>query len=100
MTSELRTAVATGRKGAGAPPPLLKPASVKPNPTLVAHEFDSLGVSKVQCENAINALLAHVKTIQQKREQDDLLGESEEKVFLTVSLKRPAKREVHMPIRL
>ncbi|KAK4693868.1 hypothetical protein P7C70_g8848, partial [Phenoliferia sp. Uapishka_3] len=83
-----------------APPPLRLPASLKPNPVLVAPSFESLPVDKVQCEKAIKALLAHVETIQKRRDEEDLLGESDEKVFLVVGLKRPAKREVHMPIRL
>ena len=80
--------------------PLFKPASVKPNPTPVAPALDTLPISAPQCEKALTALLAHVAKVQLEREEKDLLGEQEEKVFLVVGMKKAAKREVHKPVRL
>jgi len=62
--------------------------------------LSSLPVNEAQCEKALKALLAHVAKVQEKREQEDLLGEQEEKVFLVVGLKKAPKREIHKPIRL
>jgi ribosome biogenesis protein UTP30 len=38
--------------------------------------------------------------MQEQREEKELLGEQEEKVFLVVGLKQAPKREVHKPVRL
>lgn len=83
-----------------APPPLFKPASVKPRQPQAVPSLDSLPVDHTQCAKALTALLKHVEKTQDKREQDDLLGEQEEKLLLVVGLRQPAKREVHKPIRL
>lgn len=91
-------AIANGKDQA--PPPLFKPASVKPREVAPVPALSSLPVDEAQCEKALKALLAHVAKVQDKREQEDLLGEQEEKVFLVVGLKKAAKREIHKPIRL
>ncbi|GAA6025511.1 hypothetical protein JCM11491_004141 [Sporobolomyces phaffii] len=83
-----------------APPPLWKPASVKPKELAPLPSAASLPVDPRQCEKAVQALLAHVARVQEQREATDLLGEQEEKVFLVVGLKQAPKREVHKPIRL
>ncbi|BGP20189.1 hypothetical protein JCM10213_005957 [Rhodosporidiobolus nylandii] len=83
-----------------APPPLWKPASVAPREQPALPALKDLPVNQQQCEKAMNALLAHVQRIQEKREETELLGEQEEKVFLVVGLKTPPKREVHKPIRI
>lgn len=82
------------------PPPLFKPASVQPKAVEPAPAISSLPINVAQCEKAVAALVAHVAKVQEKREQEDLLGEQEEKVFLVVGLKKAAKREIHKPIRL
>lgn len=91
-------AIANGKNVA--PPPLFKPASVKPRVVAEVPALSTLPVDEQQCEKALKALLAHVAKVQEKREQEDLLGEQEEKVFLVVGLKKAAKREIHKPIRL
>ncbi|GAA5951614.1 hypothetical protein JCM3765_005984 [Sporobolomyces pararoseus] len=83
-----------------APPPLWKPASVKPKELPSLPSVSSLPVDQKQCEMALKALLAHVSKMQQQREEKELLGEQEEKVFLVVGLKQAPKREVHKPVRL
>ncbi|KAI5479170.1 hypothetical protein MNV49_004030 [Pseudohyphozyma bogoriensis] len=83
-----------------APPPLFVPASLKPKPTPVAPSLSSLPVNEAQVQKALTALLAHITKVQQQREETDLLGESEEKLFVVVGLKRAARREVHMPVRM
>ena len=96
MSSAIATATGKDQK----PPPLFKPASVKPREVAPVPSFASLPVEEAQCEKALKALLAHVAKVQEKREQEDLLGEQEEKVFLVIGLKKAAKREIHKPIRL
>lgn len=83
-----------------APPPLWKPASVKPKELAQLPPVSSLPVDPKQCEKAVKALLSHVAKMQQQREEKELLGEQEEKVFLVVGLKQAPKREVHKPVRL
>jgi ribosome biogenesis protein UTP30 len=83
-----------------APPPLFKPASVKPRELAAIPSIDSLPVNTQQCDKALKALLAHVAKVQEKRQEDDLLGEQDEKLYLVVGLKKPSKRQVHKPIRL
>lgn len=94
----LAVATATGKDQK--PPPLFKPASIKPREVKPVPALSTLPVDEAQCEKALKALLGHVAKVQEKREQEDLLGEQEEKVFLVVGLKKAAKREVHKPIRL
>lgn len=83
-----------------APPPLWKPASVAPRDLPALPTVAELPISQAQCDKALTALLAHVQRTQDKREETDLLGEQEEKVFLVVGLKTPPKREVHKPVRM
>ncbi|GAA5901227.1 ribosomal L1 domain-containing protein [Sporobolomyces salmoneus] len=83
-----------------APPPLWKPASVKPKELPTLPSVSTLPIDQKQCEKALSALLAHVSKMQEQREEKDLLGEQEEKVFLVVGLKQAPKREVHKPVRL
>lgn len=94
------SAIATATGKNVAPPPLFKPASVKPREVAAVPALSSLPINEAQCEKALKALLAHVAKVQEKREREDLLGEQEEKVFLVVGLKKAAKREIHKPIRL
>lgn len=93
-------AVSTGASTSQAPPPLWKPASVKPKELATLPPVSSLPINQQQCDKALNALLAHVARTQEQREQTELLGEQEEKVFLVVGLKQAPKREVHKPVRL
>ncbi|GAA5970732.1 hypothetical protein JCM21900_003294, partial [Sporobolomyces salmonicolor] len=93
-------ATATTASTSQAPPPLWKPASVKPRELPALPALSSLPVDPKQCEKAFGALLAHVARVQQQREETELLGEQEEKVFLVVGLKKAPKREVHKPVRL
>ncbi|GAA5823861.1 hypothetical protein JCM10212_006832 [Sporobolomyces blumeae] len=93
-------ATSTGSSTAQAPPPLWKPASVKPRELAALPDVSTLPVDLRQCDKAIKALLAHVKKVQDQREETELLGEQEEKVFLVVGLKQAPKREVHKPVRL
>ncbi|GAA6034762.1 hypothetical protein JCM8097_001157 [Rhodosporidiobolus ruineniae] len=97
--SAIATATASGSTSK-APPPLWKPASVAPRELPALPSVDSLPVSQAQCDKALTALLAHVQRTQDKREETDLLGEQEEKVFLVVGLKTAPKRETHKPIRI
>ena len=83
-----------------APPPLWKPASVKPRQLAPLPTVSTLPIDPKQCERAVQALLAHVEKKQAQREETELLGEQEEKVFLVVGLKQAPKREVHKPVRL
>ncbi|GAA5929868.1 ribosomal L1 domain-containing protein [Sporobolomyces koalae] len=83
-----------------APPPLWKPASVKPRELAALPAVASLPVNQKQCDKALSALLAHVSRMQEQHEEKELLGEQEEKVFLVVGLKQAPKREVHKPVRL
>ncbi|GAA5905296.1 hypothetical protein JCM6882_003738 [Rhodosporidiobolus microsporus] len=99
MSTGLAIPTASSSKGV-APPPLWKPASVAPREQAALPALESLPVSQQQCEKAVNALLKHVEKKQQEREETELLGEMEEKVFLVVGLKTPPKREVHKPIRI
>lgn len=81
-------------------PPLFRPASLTPNPSPIPPPISDLPISTAQVSKALTALIAHVAKTQEKRAESDLLGDTDEKVFLVVGLKRAAKREVHMPIRL
>lgn len=85
-----------------APPRLFKPASVKPRPVPEVPALSALSkfVDPNQIENALGALLQHVERKQHAAEQDSLLGAQDEKLFLTVGLRKPPRREVHKPIRL
>lgn len=83
-----------------APPPLWKPASVAPRALPALPALDDLPVSQTQCDKAMNALVKHVDKVQKKRDDEDLLGEQDEKVFLVVGLKQAPKREVHKPVRM
>ncbi|TNY19043.1 ribosomal protein L1 [Rhodotorula diobovata] len=83
-----------------APPPLWKPASVAPRALPALPALDDLPVSQTQCDKAMNALVKHVDKVQKKRDDEDLLGEQDEKVFLVVGLKQAPKREVHKPVRI
>lgn len=83
-----------------APIALFKPASVKPLVGLSVPTLASLPIDQEQFKKALHALLAHVDKTQLKREQETLLGEQEEKVYLVVGLIRPAEREQHKPISL
>lgn len=83
-----------------APPPLFKPASVKPREVAPVPSLDSLPINTQQCEKALKALLSHVVKVQEKSEENDLLGAQDQNLFLVVGLKKPSKRQVHKPIRL
>ncbi|GAA5972802.1 hypothetical protein JCM11641_003947 [Rhodosporidiobolus odoratus] len=83
-----------------APPPLWKPASVAPRQQPALPSLQDLPIKQAQCEKALGALLSHVQKKQDKREEEELLGEQEEKVFLVVGLKSAPKREVHKPVRI
>ncbi|BGP27656.1 ribosomal protein L1 superfamily protein [Rhodotorula toruloides] len=83
-----------------APPPLWKPASVAPRQLPPLPARPDIPVSSAQCEKALNALLKHVENVQEKRGEEELLGEQEEKVFLVVGLKQAPKRETHKPVRI
>ncbi|GAA5912004.1 hypothetical protein JCM5296_007319, partial [Sporobolomyces johnsonii] len=98
--SAIAIATATAASTSQAPPPLWKPASVKPRELPALPALSALPVDPKQCEKALAALLAHVARVQEQREQTELLGEQEEKVFLVVGLKKAPKREVHKPVRL
>ncbi|KPV73382.1 uncharacterized protein RHOBADRAFT_48785 [Rhodotorula graminis WP1] len=97
--SAIATVTSTS-SGAQAPPPLWKPASVAPRTLPALPALDDLPVSQTQCDKALNALVKHVDKVQKKRDDDDLLGEQDEKVFLVVGLKQAPKRDVHKPIRI
>ncbi|GAA5865618.1 hypothetical protein JCM8547_007664 [Rhodosporidiobolus lusitaniae] len=83
-----------------APPPLWKPASVAPRALPSLPSLSDLPVDQAQCEKALKALLKHVEKVQKKREDEELMGDQEEKVFLVVGLKTPPRREVHKPVRI
>ncbi|GAA5904328.1 hypothetical protein JCM8208_006837 [Rhodotorula glutinis] len=97
--SAIATVTSTS-SGSHAPPPLWKPASVAPRTLPALPALDDLPVSHTQCDKALSALVKHVDKVQKKREDDDLLGEQDEKVFLVVGLKQAPKRDVHKPIRI
>ncbi|GAA5823196.1 hypothetical protein JCM3770_004311 [Rhodotorula araucariae] len=97
--SAIATVTSTS-SSAQAPPPLWKPASVAPRALPALPAVESLPVSQPQCDKALAALLKHVEKVQQKRNDEDLLGEQDEKVFLAVGLKKAPKREVHKPVRI
>jgi len=97
--SAIATVTSTS-SGSQAPPPLWKPASVAPRTLPALPALDDLPVSQTQCDKALSALVKHVDKIQKKRDDDDLLGEQDEKVFLVVGLKQAPKRDVHKPIRM
>jgi ribosome biogenesis protein UTP30 len=73
---------------------------VKPKELPTLPSVSTLPIDQKQCEKALQALLAHVSRMQEQREEKELLGEQEEKVFLVVGLKQAPKREVHKPVRL
>ncbi|BGP51719.1 proteasome-interacting protein cic1 [Rhodotorula kratochvilovae] len=97
--SAIATVTSTS-SSAQAPPPLWKPASVAPRALPALPAVEDLPVSLPQCDKALGALLKHVEKVQQKRNDEDLLGEQDEKVFLVVGLKKAPKREVHKPVRI
>ncbi|GAA6013075.1 hypothetical protein JCM10207_006163 [Rhodosporidiobolus poonsookiae] len=92
--------VATTTSTSKAPPPLWKPASVAPRQQPALPALADLPVDQSQCTKAVDALLKHAKRTNDKREETDLLGEQDEKVFLVVGLKTAPKRETHKPIRI
>ncbi|GAA5998889.1 Utp30p [Rhodotorula paludigena] len=92
--------VTSTSKGSQAPPPLWKPASVPPRQQPALPPRADVPVPRAQCDKALAALLKHVEKVQQKRDDDDLLGEQDEKVFLVVGLRQAPKRETHKPVRI
>ncbi|KAM0790520.1 hypothetical protein ACM66B_003391 [Microbotryomycetes sp. NB124-2] len=83
-----------------APPKLFKPASIKPKPTPAVPLLSSLPVDVEQCEKAVKALINHANKKRQQADDEQLLGNGDEKVFLSIGLVKPPRREVHKPVRI
>ncbi|KAK4046464.1 proteasome-interacting protein cic1 [Microbotryomycetes sp. JL201] len=92
--------MATARKTDQQPPKLFKPASVKPREPAAVPSLSSLPVDVEQCKNAVKALVNHANKRRQQQQDSTLLDNGDEKVFLSVGLVKPPRREVHKPVRV
>lgn len=73
----------------------IKPKSVKAAPAPEPPAFDTLPVSKKQCKQAVDALVAHAKKrVAEKQNSDLLADEDNEAIWLGVTLKRMYVRAV------
>jgi hypothetical protein len=72
----------------------------KSKPAILDDELLDSHVSKSQCGLAVASLLKHSLAIQKRRDETELLGASEENVWLVVATKRMQPERKLKPFRM